>query len=1358
MSEAPQAGGPSSPHRIGGRFEVIERLGQGGMATVFRVRDLRTAEEFALKQMTAPADAQRARELTALFEREFYTLAQLSHPSVIEAYDFGLDPSGPWYTMELLDGGDLVGRAPIEPREACRFFAQICSSLCLLHARRFVHRDISPRNVRFARGGRAKLIDFGALLEMGPCAQTIGTPSCVAPEVVQHVSLDGRTDLFSLGATLYYALTGRPAFQVRSFEDLRVAWRTEPTPPSAIVPGVPAALDALVLSLLRIDPSLRPNSAFEVMQRLAAIAGIDRAESELTSAAYLTTPRLVGRDHEQRRFRRQLRKTLMGRGGGLAFEGAPGLGRSRMLDACVLEAKTVGATVLRVAGVAASESFSGALAIATELLNSSAESAERIARAAGVWDLLHSEAGGTPLERLQADRQRALVTLHAWLTAVSREQLLVIAADDAERIDEASLALLASLAHGARETRLLVLLATAGDAIPNLPSALGVLRSHCTTSRLAPLTQPELEALFTSVFGNTSHVPALSMRIHALADGSPREALALAQQLLDTGLIRYVDGHWILPAELSRGDLPSSLEDALRARIALLPPLALRLAQTQALALGGGRWTRADYMVVAQTEVAELDGAIAALRNHGFVTGEGGVYTLGQATHRAALTAPLTAAEIAHCHLAIAGLCARSTQPEVLEVHHLLLAGAVEQGLDRLSAMFVADADRGDVYEQSGLDAHEVATCLESAYRLSIQTHRPLRECQELARMLTSISVLTQARLHRQYGPSWLARLELDSGLGDYRELTGIEPGPRLMTALTRAAQRYEATPVAERVYSVEEALKYLARYVVMSIAIGARTRDLGLLASLPALLEPFAVLSPVLHALWQNAISVNELSYEGRLDGARARLLEVYEKLSKIEGDQLKYVEDIRRAVAYGLATIDVTLGHRSLDAWLAIMDESPQQRVAAEYLRSLASVYDGDHDKAEAHRKHAEVLALQASATQILGSPLQIELTARVIQRDLVGVRRIADRIAQLAAEERGWEAPHHLAQGWYQRLRGDAAAARAAFERCFELNDPERPTDVPACINTWAFAVMGYISALVALGRAAEAIEVGLRAIARCDAADAGWANTIEIEVAIAETVVGEASRAAARLDARIEQSADMGSRGQSWLFEARARVAILAGDSAGAVHFAELATRDWVRGHGHKLLQHHGTMVEEARRAGIDLKLSQSGFEDSVLGRGRPGDRNAIASQALNAVRHVAPTARPQRILELLCEATNASAGQLYIADGERLSRVAFAGAAAEPALDAFASGYFRQQLEDTFETSVVTEISAGVTEQPSVGSWMSPSGKLYRFVALTHMVDGDLEYAGLAALECGANRPVSPKAQMLARALAPELAA
>ena len=172
--------------RLALRYQVDALLGRGGMATVYRVTDAATARPVALKQLAMPEEPSRRGEMVALFEREFHALAQLSHPRVIEVYDYGVDETGPYYTMELLDGGDLRARAPLPWRQACTLLCGVCSSLALIHSRRLVHRDVSPANIWCTRDGEGKLIDFGALAPMGEATSIVGTPAFVAPEVVQR--------------------------------------------------------------------------------------------------------------------------------------------------------------------------------------------------------------------------------------------------------------------------------------------------------------------------------------------------------------------------------------------------------------------------------------------------------------------------------------------------------------------------------------------------------------------------------------------------------------------------------------------------------------------------------------------------------------------------------------------------------------------------------------------------------------------------------------------------------------------------------------------------------------------------------------------------------------------------------------------------------------------------------------------------------------------------------------------------------------------------------------------------------------------------------------------------------------------
>ena len=143
----------------------------------------------------------------------------------------------------------------------------------------------------------------------------------------------------------------------------------------------------------------------------------------------------------------------------------------------------------------------------------------------------------------------------------------------------------------------------------------------------------------------------------------------------------------------------------------------------------------------------------------------------------------------------------------------------------------------------------------------------------------------------------------------------------RLMRALQRAGERYAATPEAERVYRVDEAIKHLVLYVVISIAIGARSCDTRLIATLPPLLEPFAPLSPVLHAIWQNAIATVEVHHR-KLEPRARRWLRGLRAARRLNGGELAHVGAIRNAIAYGLGTVEALMGMQSVERWAALLD----------------------------------------------------------------------------------------------------------------------------------------------------------------------------------------------------------------------------------------------------------------------------------------------------------------------------------------------------------------------------------------------------------------------------------------------------
>src|SRR5262245_28734513 len=381
----------SEPTRIADRYQVHELLGRGGMASVYRVTDTTSGKQLALKQLLPTSRKHQAASVVALFEHEFHTLKQLSHPRVIAVYDYGVDSGGPYYTMELLDGGDLATRAPVPWRELCGLLFDVCSSLALLHSRRLLHRDINPRNIRCTQDGKAKLIDFGAMAAMSSGgAQVVGTPAFTPPETLHRLATDARADLFSLGATFYAALTGELPYPARTFAELVAAWQVRPRPPSARATDVPPALDDLILSLIRLEPALRPQSAFDVMQRLAAIAGLDGRESIAVSRAYLSTPALVGRDDVLSELRIAIEQAHLGTGGAVLLRGAAGLGRSRLLDACALSAMTQGATVLR----ATASGNQARFALAQALIEDALEALPGEAIPQGFHELIEAAEGG----------------------------------------------------------------------------------------------------------------------------------------------------------------------------------------------------------------------------------------------------------------------------------------------------------------------------------------------------------------------------------------------------------------------------------------------------------------------------------------------------------------------------------------------------------------------------------------------------------------------------------------------------------------------------------------------------------------------------------------------------------------------------------------------------------------------------------------------------------------------------------------------------------------------------------------------------------------------------------------------------
>ncbi|MGW5866098.1 Stk1 family PASTA domain-containing Ser/Thr kinase [Streptomyces sp. NPDC055239] len=272
------------PRRLGGRYELGQVLGRGGMAEVYLAHDTRLGRTVAVK--TLRVDLARDPSFQARFRREAQSAASLNHPAIVAVYDTGEDyvdgVSIPYIVMEYVDGSTLrellhSGRKLL-PERAMEMTIGILQALEYSHRNGIVHRDIKPANVMLTRNGQVKVMDFGIARAMGDSGMTmtqtaavIGTAQYLSPEQAKGEQVDARSDLYSTGCLLYELLTVRPPFVGDS--PVAVAYqhvREEPQSPSVFDGEITPEMDAIVLKALTKDPDYRYQSADDMRADIEA--------------------------------------------------------------------------------------------------------------------------------------------------------------------------------------------------------------------------------------------------------------------------------------------------------------------------------------------------------------------------------------------------------------------------------------------------------------------------------------------------------------------------------------------------------------------------------------------------------------------------------------------------------------------------------------------------------------------------------------------------------------------------------------------------------------------------------------------------------------------------------------------------------------------------------------------------------------------------------------------------------------------------------------------------------------------------------------------------------------------------------
>jgi len=272
--------------RMLGHYEILDRIGAGGMGEVYRARDARLQRDVALKIL--PPESAADAERRARFQREAQTIAALQHPGIVTIYSVEDVEGVHFLTMELVEGrtlAELLSQDGPKPEEVCELLLPLLDALAVAHAKGIIHRDLKPQNVMLTAGGQVKLLDFGvaklaqdaredttATAPLTGRGRVLGTLSYMSPEQLRGEEVDARSDLFSLGILMYELVTGRHPFPgENAAETISAILRDTPPPCSELVdPGL-QGVASLLERCLEKDPARRYQSADEMREDLARL-------------------------------------------------------------------------------------------------------------------------------------------------------------------------------------------------------------------------------------------------------------------------------------------------------------------------------------------------------------------------------------------------------------------------------------------------------------------------------------------------------------------------------------------------------------------------------------------------------------------------------------------------------------------------------------------------------------------------------------------------------------------------------------------------------------------------------------------------------------------------------------------------------------------------------------------------------------------------------------------------------------------------------------------------------------------------------------------------------------------------------
>ncbi|NVB39704.1 protein kinase [Pseudenhygromyxa sp. WMMC2535] len=694
---------------IANRFGVLRELGSGGMGTVYHVVDTLDGDrELALK--TFRSDLPITQERRLRFREEFRAMARLRHPNTVEVYDCGfLDGQTEYLTMEYVPGqelSELLQAGTLEFAKIYDLTLQLLLALEFVHSRLYVHRDIKPGNLRVREDGVLKVIDFGLMEWSGSrsSASLIGTAAYMAPEVILGGPLDTASDLYSVGCVLYELVCGRPPFLGTKKETLQAHLFQTPEPLRAYRDDAPPGLEAIVRRLLARDLRERYATAAEVADDLARLAGVHRIRQDLAvNESYLVSDMMVGRAREFEYIEVLAHEAEHGRRRSVFIGGPAGVGKSRLMKEVLMQAKIRGSHVLHAEckpGVTPYEPMLHALRPLLSLSNADEVEAHREV-------LKDIELAAAELRSGQAnlDKLRLADEVAQWLSLAGSRSSVVVAIDDLQWCDRPSLELLNHCIRNILGTRLLFVATVRSDETW-LGSPLWFTVQDGQTERLElePLGREQVRQLVESMLPRLQATEDFVRSLYAATAGNAFFVTEVLRDLMEQGSLVASEDHWALPSDWEPHALPSSVESAVRERLARLEPGVLEIARVAAVL--GRSLDREALLALADVSEEGLFTAVEVLTERQFLTREDRRLVFPHDRVREALYADIPVERSRSLHQR-AGEHLEGRYAGEIERHLHELTHHFSRGEDLLKALGYA-LQAGDQAKAAGADASAI--------------------------------------------------------------------------------------------------------------------------------------------------------------------------------------------------------------------------------------------------------------------------------------------------------------------------------------------------------------------------------------------------------------------------------------------------------------------------------------------------------------------------------------------------------------------------------------------------------------------------------------------------------------------------